>query len=66
MAKAVHVQLDGDKWVVIREGNKRPTAKFDTQKEAWAEAIKLAKKDKTTAVLKGKNGKVREERNYGD
>lgn len=65
MAKAVHVQLDGDQWVVIREGNKRPTAKFDTQKEAWAEAIKLAKKDKTTAVLKGKDGKVREERNYG-
>lgn len=63
--KAVHVVLDGDRWVVIREGNKRPIATFDTQKAAWAEALKMAKKDKALAVKQGKDGSVKEQRNFG-
>ncbi len=63
-AKAVVVQLDGERWAVIREGNKRPSSKHDTQKEAWAVALKMAKKDKARAVKKGKDGKVKEQRNY--
>ena len=64
-ARAVHVQLDGENWVIMREGNKRPTAKFDTQKAAWAEALKMAKKDKARAVKKGKDGSVKETKDFG-
>jgi len=63
-ARAVHVQLDGEKWGIIREGNKRPTARFDTQKAAWAEALKMARKDRAKAVKKGKDGKVKETRDF--
>jgi hypothetical protein len=64
-AKAVHVVLEGEKWVILREGNKRPTAKFDTQQAAWEEALKIAKQEKTLAVKKGKDGSVKEQRNFG-
>lgn len=64
-AKAVHVVMDGEKWAIVREGNKRPTAKFDTQKAAWAEALKIAKKDKALAVKKGKDGSVKEQKDFG-
>jgi len=64
-AKAVHVVMDGDRWAVIREGNKRPTAKFDTQKAAWEAALKMAKKDKALAVKKGKDGSVKEKKDFG-
>lgn len=64
-AKAVHVVLEGEKWVILREGNKRPTAKFDTQQAAWEEALKIAKQEKTLAVKKGKDGSIKEQRNFG-
>lgn len=64
-AKAVHVVLEGEKWVILREGNKRPTAKFDTQQAAWEKALKIAKQEKTLAVKKGKDGSVKEQRNFG-
>ncbi|MGD9496898.1 MAG: DUF2188 domain-containing protein [Armatimonadota bacterium] len=64
MAKAVHVMLDGEKWAVVREGNKRPTSRHDTQKEAWTAAVALAKKDKTKAVKMGKDGTVKEQRDF--
>ena len=64
-ARAVHVQLDGENWAVIREGNKRPTAKFDTQKAAWAEALKMAKKDKAKEIKHGKDGSVKQTRDFG-
>ena len=64
MAKDYHVKMAGDRWVVIGEGNKNPTSRHDTQKEAWEAARERAQKAKSKAVKYGKDGKVKEQRSY--
>lgn len=62
--KDYHVKMEGDAWVVIGEGNKKPTSKHDTQKDAWEAAKGRAEKGKAKAVKYGKDGKIKEQRSY--
>lgn len=54
-----------ERWQVKGEGNERASSLHDTQAEAWAETIRLAKESKGEAFLAGKDGKIRERNSYG-
>src|SRR5215207_287605 len=63
---AVHIELRGDGWAVIREGNQRATSTHPTQSEAAESGRALARKDRTEFFLHGQDGQVREQRDYGE
>jgi len=66
MAKRNHwVVRKGNKWVHKKEKASRASGIYDDQRKAWDAARKAAKKDKTEAILKGRNGKVRKKHSYG-
>ncbi|MGI5820295.1 MAG: DUF2188 domain-containing protein [Armatimonadota bacterium] len=62
--KDYHAMLDGDRWAVMGDGNKRPSSRHDTQREAWAATVDMAKKAGSTAFKHGKDGSVKEQRSY--
>ncbi|MFW5866989.1 MAG: DUF2188 domain-containing protein [Armatimonadota bacterium] len=63
--KDYHAVPDGDRWACLGEGNKRASSMHDTQKDAWAAAMEMAKKSGTVAIKHGKDGTIKEQRNYG-
>lgn len=64
--KDYHAVPHGDGWAVKGEGNKRATSVHETQKEAWAAAIEMAKKAGMSAYKHGMDGTIKEERSYGN
>lgn len=46
-------------WVVQSENNQRATAVYDTQREAQARAIEIAKNQKSEVIVQGKDGRIR-------
>lgn len=66
MAKGdVHVVPNGgDGWKVEKEGGSRGR-NFDTQKDAWEAAKNTARREKSEALLHGRNGQIRERNTYG-
>jgi hypothetical protein len=64
--KDYHAVPDGDRWACLGEGNKRASSKHDTQKEAWAAAIEMAKKSGASAIKHGMDGTIKEQRSYED
>jgi hypothetical protein len=62
--KDFSVKYEGDMWIVMAEGNKKPSSRHATQKEAWDLAKERAAKGKSTAVKYGKDGSVKEQRSY--
>jgi uncharacterized protein (TIGR02271 family) len=63
---AVHIELRGEGWAVVREGNTRATSVHPTQSEAAEIGRDLAREDTTEFFLHGQDGQVREHRNYGE
>ncbi|MHC8509738.1 MAG: DUF2188 domain-containing protein [Rhodospirillales bacterium] len=64
--KAQHV-IPGDKgWKVISAGSGRARAKFETQKEAIADARKVARNEGSEMFIHGRNGRIRERDSYGN
>src|SRR5215204_1443133 len=61
---AVHIELRGDGWAVVREGNKRATSTHLTQSEAAENGRDLARRDRTEFFLHGQDGQIREHRDY--
>ncbi|MDQ3862076.1 MAG: DUF2382 domain-containing protein [Actinomycetota bacterium] len=61
---AVHIELRGEGWAVVREGNTRATSTHPTQSEAAESGRELARRDGTEFFLHGKNGQIREHRDY--
>ena len=61
---AVHIELRGDGWAVVREGNKRATSTHPTQSEAAESGRDLARRDRTEFFLHGQDGQIREHRDY--
>lgn len=53
------------KWESKREGASRAGKVSDTQSEAWAHSKKQAKESKGEALLKARNGQIRERNTYG-
>jgi Uncharacterized protein conserved in bacteria (DUF2188) len=65
MGKNQHVVMHEDRWAVKEEGAGAPGALFKTQGEAWEKAKAIARRERSEAVLHGKDGRVRERNNYG-
>ncbi len=61
---AVHIELRGEGWAVVREGNKRATSIHPTQSEAAESGRDLARRDKTEFFLHAQDGQIREHRDY--
>ena len=60
-----HVVSHGERWAVKAEGASQPLAVFKTQSEAWERAKSIARKERSEAVLHGRNGVVRSRNTYG-
>ena len=63
---AVHIELRGDEWAVVREGNRRATSFHPTQSEATESGRDLARRDGTEFFLHGQDGQIREHHDYGE
>lgn len=57
-------RADG-KWETKREGADRASKVTDTQAEAWQHSKQRAADTKGEALLKGRDGKIRERNTYG-
>jgi len=65
MGKNQHVLSHGERWAVKAEGAPEPVALFKTQSEAWEKAKSIARKERSEALLHGKNGTIRARNTYG-
>ena len=65
MGKNQHVVSHGERWAVKAEGAVEPFALFKTQSEAWEKAKSIARKERSEALLHGKNGAIRARNTYG-
>ncbi len=64
--KAQHVtKRPDDKWQHKAVGNTKATKVTDTQKQAAASAIKVAKNQKSEVVIHGVDGKIKSKDSYG-
>jgi hypothetical protein len=61
----VHVVAGEKGWRVEVEGESRGRSTHATQKEAWAAARKIARRNKSEALLHGRDGEIRERSTYG-
>jgi hypothetical protein len=52
-------------WAVKEEGAASPFAVFKTQSDAWEKAKSIARKERTEALLHGRNGAIRARSTYG-
>jgi hypothetical protein len=65
MGRNQHVVSLGQGWAVKEEGGSQPFAVFRTQSEAWERAKSIARKERSEALLHGKNGLIRARSTYG-
>jgi hypothetical protein len=66
MAKNQHVVgHESGGWAVREEGAAAPVAVFKTQSDAWEKAKSIARKERTEALLHGRNGAIRARSTYG-
>ena len=65
MGKNQHVVSEGERWAVKAEGASEPFAVFKTQSEAWEKAKSIARKERSEALLHGKDGQIRARNTYG-
>jgi hypothetical protein len=65
MGKNQHVVVHEDRWAVKEEGESAPVALFKTQGQAWEKAKAIARRERSEAVLHGKDGRIRERNTYG-
>jgi len=65
MGRNQHVVSYGEGWAVRAEGESRPFAVFKTQSEAWEKAKSIARKERSEALLHGRNGLIRTRNTYG-
>ena len=65
LGKNQHVVMHDDRWAVKEEGAATPIATFKTQGQAWEKAKAIARRERSEAVLHGKDGRIRERNTYG-
>ena len=65
MGRNQHVVSHGEGWAVTAEGASQPFAVFKTQSEAWERAKSIARKERSEALLHGRNGSIRTRNAYG-
>jgi protein-disulfide isomerase len=64
MGKNQHVVSHGERWAVKAEGASQPLAVYKTQSEAWEKAKSIARKERTEALLHGRDGLIRARNTY--
>ena len=64
MGRNQHVAIHDRGWAVTPEGAAAPSAVFKTQSAAWEKAKSIARRERSDAVLHGKDGHVRERSTY--
>ena len=57
MGKNQHVVMHDERWAVKEEGASAPVAIFKTQGQAWEKAKAIARRERSEAVLHGKDGR---------
>lgn len=62
---SVHVLRRGDKWAVIREGNKKASSVHDTREQAEKRGRSLAHKSGAEFFLYDEQDRVRERESHG-
>ena len=65
MGSNQHVVSLGERWAVTAEGAPQPSGMFKTQSEAWERAKAIARKERSDAILYGRNGLIRARNSYG-
>ena len=66
MGKNQHVVPRNGKWAVRGAGNRRVTSVHDTQAEAIGAATRIARNQRSEAVIHRRNGKIRDRDSYGN
>lgn len=67
MGKNIHVTpRPGGGWQAIGAGNQKATKITETQKQAIAAAIPIAKNNHSEVVIHGKDGRIRDKDSYGN
>jgi hypothetical protein len=61
----VHVLPAVKGWRIEVEGSSRAHATHKTQAAAWQAAKRIARQNRSEALLHGRNGRVRERNTYG-
>ena len=54
-----------ERWAVKAEGDSQPLAVYKTKSEAWEKAKSIARKERTEALLHGRDGVIRARNTYG-
>lgn len=54
-----------DGWGVRGEGNQKLTSRHATQRDAIAEATRIARNQRSEVFIQGEDGKIRERNSYG-
>jgi hypothetical protein len=65
MARNQHVIPHERGWAVRSDGAAAPCGVFKTQSEAWEKAKAIARRERSEAVLHGRDGRIRERNIYG-
>lgn len=63
--KGQHVVPSASGWVVRKAGSARATSVHQTQAEAIAVGMNLARNQKTELYIHGRDGRIRERNSYG-
>lgn len=66
MGKNQHVVPHGKDWAVKGAGNEKATKVTNTQQQAIAVAVQIAKNQQSEVVIHGKNGQIRDKDSYGN
>lgn len=66
MGRNQHVVPHGKGWAVKGAGNEKATKVTDTQQQAIAAAVQIAKNQQSEVVIHGKNGQIRDADSYGN
>jgi hypothetical protein len=61
----VHVVPGDNGWRVEVEGQDSASGTHDTQEAAWEQAKQIAERNKSEALLHGRDGTIRERNTYG-
>jgi hypothetical protein len=64
--KGQHVVPSSSGWSVKKAGAARATSNHETQAEAIAAAVEIARNQKTELYIHGRDGRIRERNSYGN
>lgn len=62
----IHVTKKDNEWRVVAEGNPKPIARADTQRDAFVIAREIAKKESSDVIIHRPDGRFRERDSYGN